>query len=203
MAEENAAVMAEVMNLLEAEPAAALPAPGPDIPALREDLAILVSTGKCKESIGVNLTHEQVRRLEDKDVMKYSKRLEAYVGARTTEALIDSFLAFSTKARGLVVKLKDPEALKNELKNDDIITKELSTLSGSLALRCGRLLAFANSVLIAAKHVDFSAEEPRRDSDGFAKLVDAEELRLDADGYPLAGLDKYQLLSNPQQMVNN
>ena len=51
MAEEN--VMAEVMNLLEAEPAAALPAPGPDIPSLRKQLAILVSTGKCKEAIGV------------------------------------------------------------------------------------------------------------------------------------------------------
>ena len=36
MTEENAAVMAEVMNLLEAEPAAALPAAGHDIPALRE-----------------------------------------------------------------------------------------------------------------------------------------------------------------------
>ena len=34
MAEEIDAVMAEVMNLLEAEPAAALPAAGPDIPAL-------------------------------------------------------------------------------------------------------------------------------------------------------------------------
>ena len=113
MAEEN--VMAEVMNLLKAEPAAALPAPGPDIPALWEDLAILVSNGKCKESIGVNLTHKQVRRLEDKDVMKYCKRYEAYVGAKTTEALIDSFLSFSTKAFGLVVKLKDPEALKNDL----------------------------------------------------------------------------------------
>ena len=85
MAEEN--VMAEVMNLLEAEPAAALPAPGPNIPALRENLAILVSEGKCKAAIGTNLTHEQVRRLEDKDVMKYSKRYEAYVGAKTTEAL--------------------------------------------------------------------------------------------------------------------
>ena len=47
MAEEN--VMAEVMNLLEAEPAAALPMPGPDIPALREQLAILVSTGNRRE----------------------------------------------------------------------------------------------------------------------------------------------------------
>ena len=97
MAEEN--VMAEVMNLLEAEPAAALPAPGPDIPALRENLAILVSSGRCKESIGVNFTHEQVRPLDDKDVMKYSKRHEAYVGARTTD--------------GLVVKLEDSEALKS------------------------------------------------------------------------------------------
>ena len=73
MAEEI--VMEEVMNLLQAEPAAAL-------------LAILVSTGKCKEAIGVNLTQEQVRRLDDKDVMKYCKRYESYVGARTTETLI-------------------------------------------------------------------------------------------------------------------
>ena len=50
MAEEN--LMDEVMNLLEAEPAALpVPTPGPDIPALREQLAILVSTGKCKEAI--------------------------------------------------------------------------------------------------------------------------------------------------------
>ena len=174
MEEEN--VMAEVMNLLEAEPApAALPAalPATNIPELREQLAILVSTGKCKEAIGVNLTHEQVRRLDEKDVMKHYKRYETYVGAKTTETLIDSFLVFSTKALGCVVKLKDAEALQNELKNNYIITKELSNLSGNIALRCGRLLAVANAFLITAKHVDFSDEEPRHDSDGF----------------PLAGLD--------------
>ena len=154
VAEEN--VMAEVINLLEAEPAAALPAPGPDIPALREQLAILVSTGKCKEAIGVNLTHEQVRRLEDKDVMKHYKRYETYVGAKTTETLIDSFLSFSRKVLSWVVRLKDAEALQNELKNDYIITKELSALSGELALKCGRLLAVANAFLISAKHVDFN-----------------------------------------------
>ena len=173
MAEEN--VMSEVMNLLEAEPAAALPAPGPDIPAIREQLAILVSTGKCKETIGVNLTQEQVRRLEDKDVMKYCKRYEAYVGARTTETLIESFLAFSIKALSLVVRLKDTKALQNELKNDFVITKELSDLSGGISLTFGRFLAVANAFLITAKHVDFSAEE---------------EPHHPADGYPLAGLDE-------------
>ena len=78
MAEEIDAVMAEVMNLLEEEPAAALPAPGPDIPALRKQFEILVSTGKCKEAIGVNLTHDQVRRLEDKDVMRHYKKYERH-----------------------------------------------------------------------------------------------------------------------------
>ena len=77
MAEENGPVVTEVMNLLEAEPSS-LPAAtaGPDIPALREQLAILVSTGKCKEAIGVNLRHDQVRRLEDKDVMRQYNRYE-------------------------------------------------------------------------------------------------------------------------------
>ena len=188
MAEENDAVMAEVMNLLEAEPApAALPAalPAVDIPALREQLAILVSTGKCKEAIGVNLTHEQVRQLGDKDVMKHCKRYETYVGARTTESMIDSFLSASTKALSLVVRLKDTEAMKKELKNDYIITKELSNLSGGLALRCGRLMAVANAFLIALKYIDFSAEEPHRD----------------AEGYPLAGVDEVDNTQQPS--VNN
>ena len=176
MAEEN--VMDEVMKLLEAEPAPAASAlPAADIPALREELAILVSTGKCKEAIGVNLTHEQVRRLDEKDVIRHSKRYEAHVGAKTTETLIESFLSFSTKLLGSIVKLKDAEALQNELKNDYIITKELSSLSGNIALRCGRLLAVANAFLITAKHVDFSQEEPHHPS-------------RDSDGYPLAGLDE-------------
>ena len=125
---EDEKFMAEVMNLLEAEPAAALPAPGPDIPDLREKLAVLVSAGKCKEAIGVNLTHEQVRRLEDKDVTRYSKRYQAFVGARTNETLIDNFLAFYTRALALAVKVKDEEALRNEMKKDFLITKELSDI---------------------------------------------------------------------------
>ena len=169
-------VMAEVMNLLEAEPAP-LALPAADIPALREDLAILVSTGKCKEAIGVNLTHEQVKRLDEKEVIRHAKRYQAYVGSKTTETLIESFLAFATKALGSIVKIRDTDDLLNELKKDYIITKELSSLSGSLALKCGRFLAVANAILITAKHVDFSREEPLHPS-------------RDSDGYPLAGLDE-------------
>ena len=88
--------MAEVMNLLEAEPSTPMVCFGPsiaDIPSLREQLAVLFSTGKAKEAIGVQLTHEQVKRMSDKDVQKFSKRYETYVGAKTTESLIDSAMS--------------------------------------------------------------------------------------------------------------
>lgn len=128
MAEENYPVFAEVMNMLEVEPASS-PAAGPDIPALLEQLAILVSTGKCKEIISVNLTHDQVKQLENKDVMKHYKRYETYIGAKTTETLIESFLLFAAKVLSMVMWIKDTDALQNELKKDYIITKELSALS--------------------------------------------------------------------------
>jgi len=98
MAEQNDRVMDEVMQLLEAEPTnAPEPAPTVDIPALREQLAILVNTGKCKEAIGTNLSLAQVKQLDAKDVLKYQKRYEAYVGAKTTESLIESFLSLAVK----------------------------------------------------------------------------------------------------------
>ena len=180
MAEQNDPmvdpIMEEVNALLEAEPMnAPVISPTVNIPALREELAILVSTGRCKEAIGTNLTHEQVSRLDEKEVIKYSKRYEAHVGAKTTETLIESILCFATKALSLAVIVKDPDALKDELKNDYIINKELSQLSGGLALRCGRMLAVANGLLITAKHVDFDQFTAKRvDFDQFTEQI-AEE----------------------------
>ena len=154
--------LTEALNLLqtelEAEPSSGAAGrgqtAGPDIPALREQLAVLVSKGKAKETIGVQLTHEQVKRLSDKDVEKYTKRYETYVGSKTTESLIDSFILLATKAVGLAVNIKDIDAYQKELRNDYIINNELSNLAGNLALKCGRFLAAANAALITAKHID-------------------------------------------------
>ena len=123
MAEGNDPVMAEVMNLLESEPSSTPDAgvvsvitqPGPDIPALREQLSILVSTGKANEAIGKHLTHEEVNRLTYKEVQKYYKRYETYVGAKTTETIVDSFLSLYTRTAGMFAPIKDVEALQNDL----------------------------------------------------------------------------------------
>ena len=185
--EQDEVIMNEVMQLLEAEPNTG-PA-GNDISAKREKLTILVSTGKAKEAIGVQLTHEQVKRLSDKDVEKYNKRHEAYIGSKTTESLIDSFLMLFSKGLGMVVKIDDVEKLQQELKNDYIINHELSSLAGGIALSCGRWLALANAALITTKHVQLEAE-PEPDLLDLNSTTTTTHPSRDKEGYPLEGLDE-------------
>ena len=132
--------MVEVRSLLEVELSSTTGGLTGDIPSLREQLT------------------EQVKRLRDKDVQKFAKRYETYVGAKTTESLIDSVICLASKALGFLVKIKDPDAFQKELKNDYIINQELSNLAGNAALKCGRPLAVANAALITTKHTDFTKE---------------------------------------------
>ena len=191
--------LTEAMNLLqtelEAEPssgAADGQTAGPEIPALREQLAVLVSRGKAKETIGVQLTHEQVKRLSDKDVEKYIKRYETYVGSKTTESLIDSFILLATKAVGMAVNIKDIDSYQKELRNDYIINNELSNLAGNLALKCGRFLAAANVALITAKHIDFDS---LLDKSAKATL---EEIPQNSLNRSLPSTNAEELQTNPQ-----
>ena len=180
--------MNEVMQMLEATPdtgpASVVPLVN-DIPAKREKLAILVSTGMAKAAIGVQLTHEQVKRLLRKDVEKYNKRQEAYIGSKTTESLIDSFLMLVSKGLGMVVKIDDVEKLQQDLKNDYIINHELSSLAGGIALSCGRWLALANAALITTKHVQLEAE-PEPDLLDLHNTAPAPHPSRDKEGYPEA-----------------
>ena len=137
----------------------------------------------------MQLTHEQVKRLSDKEVEKYSKRQEAYIGSKTTESLIDSFLLLASKGLGLVVKVDDVEKLQQELKNDYIINQELSSLAGSLALRCGRLLALANAALITTKHIQLEQKPNQPDLIAFQPEPTPTHPSRESEGYPLEGLD--------------
>ena len=131
----------EVMQILEAEPAPdSLGLTGNDIPAKREKLAVLVSTGKAKEVVGVQLTHEQVKRLSDKEVEKFHKRQEAYIGSKTTESLIDSLIVLFSKGVSMVVKIDDVDKLQQDLKND-YINQPRALLAGGW--RCFEVRALA------------------------------------------------------------
>ena len=63
----------------------------------------------------------------------------------------------ATKAVGMVLLVKNVEALQDEVKKDYIITQELSNLFGYLVLKGGgRCLVLANATLITIKHIDFN-----------------------------------------------
>ena len=194
---EEEAALNEILQTLEAEPTESTTSANPlvsltndDIPAQREKLSILVSTGKTKEAIGVQLTHDQVKRLSDKDVQKYSKRYEAYIGNKTTGALVDSFITLYSRGIGKVVSINDVKALEEELNTDYIITQELSTLAGSLALRFGRFLALANAALITAKHIKFETLPTPPNTPPTPPNTPTTHPTRDNDGYPLEGVDE-------------
>ena len=150
-------VHTDVMNLLEAEPS------GDHAIAQREMLAVIVSAGKTKDTIGVHLTHERVNTLSDKEVEKYIKRYEAHVGSKITESLIDTFIFLITKTVGMVIKVKNMEDYHKEHKNDYIINHELSNLAGNLASKCGQFVAAADFVLVSTKNVGFDSFERKEE----------------------------------------
>ena len=176
----------QMLEVLEAEPTpdSLGLAPGNDIPAKREKLAILVSTGKAKEVVGVQLTHDQVKRLSDKEVENYHKRQEAYIGSKTTESIIDPLLTLFSKGLGMVVKVDDIEKLQQDLKNNYIINHELSSLAGGVALRCGRWMALANAALITTKHVQLETEP------GPDLMEPTTHPSRNKEGYPREGIDE-------------
>ena len=198
MTPEDEAALNGVMEMLEAQPVESTTSQSSANPlvsvtndnnilAQREKLAILVSTGKSKEAIAVQLTHDQVKCLTNKDVEKYSRRYEAYIGNKTTEALVDSFIMLYSKVLGMVVSIDDVKELQEELNHDYIITQELSTLAGGLALRFSRFLALANTALITTKHIKFEIPPTPPTPPNTPTLTHPTR---DSDGYPLKGVDE-------------
>ena len=69
----------EVMQMLKTTPDSSKPSdfpvlfPANNVPEQRQKLSVLVSTGKSKEALRVQLSHEQLKRLLDKEVEKIYK----------------------------------------------------------------------------------------------------------------------------------
>jgi len=75
--------LAELASVLGAE-LTSIPASSivTDILALREQLVILVSTGKAKEAVDMQVTHLQVKRLIDKKCYKVLQKVQDLCGCQ-------------------------------------------------------------------------------------------------------------------------
>ena len=92
-----------------------------------------------------------------------------------------------SKTVGKLVFIDDVKALQEELNKDYIITQELSTLAGGLALRFGRFLALANTALITAKNIMF---EKGNDYNVPPNTPTLTHPTRGSDGYQLEGVDE-------------
>ena len=121
---------------------------------LKEQLNILVSSGKCKEMIGKDLTHEQVNKLSEEETKKFHKRYEVALASKTTDAVADSAIKLATKLLGLALPIDDVEQLQKDIREDYVIAQELKITCGWLSLKCGKLMAVASAALHVAQHID-------------------------------------------------
>ena len=132
-----------------------LASPPPDLTFQRNvnSLQYLFPKAKPKTPLDSNWHTTRWRAWATKTLRNTSK------GTRHTWAQIQLklFLMLATKAVGMVLLIKNVEALQDELRKDYIITQELSNLFGYLVLKGGgQCLALANATLITIKHIDFN-----------------------------------------------
>ena len=115
----------EIRNLLEAEPADGIlndTQKGGCEDSHKEQLAVLVASGRAKEMIGIELTQDQVKSACAKDE-KYFKRYEASLSSKTCDAMLNTFLELPCKTLSYFLPL-DSERLFVDLNENFTVKKK-------------------------------------------------------------------------------
>lgn len=127
-----------------------------DVSAECESLAILATLGTTKDYLGKNMTLADVHRLSKEDVRNYYKIYQMANGQQLYNTLVRGSLGIISKVISHVIPLDSPESLANDLQEDKLVQRELSSFAGYLVLKGGRLVALASGLLQVAKHVDLN-----------------------------------------------
>ena len=130
-----------------------------DLETERESLAILASLGTTEEFLGKAMSLGDVKRLSPKQVKIYFNRYKTVMGKKVTGGLVESAISAASVLISYVIPVDDVEALNEDLKNDDLVKRELSNFAGMLVLKGGRLVALASGLFKVAKHVKLRPSE--------------------------------------------
>ena len=138
--------------------------PTNDLESKRESLSILACLGSTKEYTFVDMDFPDTTKLSEKDVEKYYKRYQVVSGKKIADGLVDSSFQLIAQVVGKFVRIDDQDALVSDWKNDQLILKEISEISGLLVLKGGRLTALLSAVIHIAKHFKLREPEHRYNS---------------------------------------
>ena len=142
-----------------------------DLESKRESLSILASLGTTKEFLGVEMSLGNIKKLSTKDVEKYYLRYQTILGKQLSSCLVDSAVLAASKAVSMVVSIDDTEQLYQDLKSDEIIKRELSSFTGLLILKGGRLVALASAFFQVAKHINIGKSQQVEEETSESKQV--------------------------------
>ena len=130
-----------------------------DLDTQRESLAILASLGSTEEFLGKAMSLGDIKKLSPKQVKKYFNRYKTVMGKKVTGGIVESAISAASVLISYVIPVDDVEALNEDLKNDDLVKRELSNFAGLLVLKGGRLVALASGLFKVAKHVKLRPSE--------------------------------------------
>ena len=130
-----------------------------DLEEKRESLAILVSLGTSKDYLGVPLSLAEVRKLSPKDVKKYYYRYQSVLGKQVSGGLVENMVTLGCRLVSKLVSIDDQDGLANDILNDALVRRELTTAAGYIVLKGGPFVAFASGLFHVACHIDFTMDE--------------------------------------------
>ena len=135
-----------------------------DIEEKRESLAILATLGTSKDFTGVDISLGDVKKLSSKDVNKYFNRYKKVLGKQVTGGLVESAISAASHIISYAIPIDDVESLITDLKNDDLVKRELSDFAGLLVMKGGRFVALASGLFKVVKHVKLTSSVEKGDT---------------------------------------
>ena len=131
-----------------------------ELEAKRESLAILVSLGTAKDYLGLQMSLGDVRRLTPKDVDKLYYRYQSVLGKQVSGGLVENMVKLGCRlVSEFVLPIDDKDDLANDLLNDKLVKRELTTAAGYIVLKGGPFVAFVSGLFHVACHIDFTMDE--------------------------------------------
>ena len=125
----------------------------------KQDLEILVATGKTKDFLGKIITYNDLEVMSEKEILKFFRIYQSALAVRVNDTFGKIALKSYAKLASWVLPIDDVEDLYIDLRNDYILMNEIDRWTGWLSLRMGGLMALASSGLITAGHLSSSQPE--------------------------------------------
>ena len=94
----------------------------------RQQLEILISSGRCKELINKEQTLKDLEQMKGKDVEKCYKMYESAMASKVSLSICNSVISIASMLLDMTLPIDDVKTLEMELNNDYILTSQLKNV---------------------------------------------------------------------------